>query len=180
MNISIAVSITITTSTTIIRGPPIGSPPPRHTNVYLSLYIYIYVYVYVYIYIYTHMFISLYKNLPGGRAAPRAPAPCNAQASLSGTDRTPSEKNIHHVPKIQLYDLNNNGYFNHVWVHIRYMYLLFPNLLRSGTDKLALDARAAFWHRPGAEPPAEVARSVRGNRLSNTTCLTHVFFKNGE
>ena len=31
------------------------------------------------------------------------------QASLSGTDRTPFEKNNHNVPKTQLYDLSHNG-----------------------------------------------------------------------
>ena len=34
--------------------------------------------------------------------------------------------------------LKHSGYLNQVWVHVRYAYLLFPNLLRSGMDKLAL------------------------------------------
>ena len=58
------------------------------------------------------------------------------QASLSGTDRNPFENNNLHVPTLRFYDLNSNGYLNHVWVHVRYMYAtctFFPNLLRSGT-----------------------------------------------
>ena len=41
---------------------------------------------------------------------PLTAPPCNEypgkvnQASLSGTDRTPSEKKNHHVPSIQMYD----------------------------------------------------------------------------
>ena len=58
------------------------------------------------------------------------------QASLYFTDRTPFEKKNYHVAKIQLYDLHNKGDFDHVRVHVRYMYLLFPNLLGSGADKL--------------------------------------------
>ena len=50
----------------------------------------------------------------------------------------PPTSQKHHVPKIHLHDSKHYGYFNHVWVHVRYMYLIFPNLLRSGSDKLAL------------------------------------------
>ena len=56
---------------------------------------------------------------------------------LSGTDLTPFETNNHHVPKTQLYGLTHSCFVNHVLVRVRYMYLLFPTLLRSGTDKLA-------------------------------------------
>ena len=49
----------------------------------------------------------------------------NYQASLSGTDRTLFEKII-------------TMYRTYVWVHVRDTYLLFHNLLRSGTDKPAL------------------------------------------
>ena len=68
---------------------------------------YVCIYIYIYIYIYT-----------------------TTQASLSGTDRTPLYDLINHVPNIQLDDLSNNGQFNHVWVHLWYTHLLFPDLAR--------------------------------------------------
>ena len=47
------------------------------------------------------------------------------QANLSGTDRTPFERKHHHVANIHLHDLTHSGDLHHVWVHVRYMYLLF-------------------------------------------------------
>ena len=56
----------------------------------------------------------------------------SAQASLSGTDRATSEKSNHRVPSMQWHGLAHNEYGQHVWVHVRYMYLPFFQL---GTDQ---------------------------------------------
>ena len=66
-------------------------------------------------------------------------------------NRTPFEKKNRHVPKTQLYGCKDNGQFDHVWVHVWYKYLIFPNLLRAGTDKLASSFAGACdrKHAPG-------------------------------
>ena len=97
-------------------------------NVCVCVYIYIYmnVYIHIYIYIYTHIqtyYVYIYIYIL-----------CIYYVYWYRPDLF-WEKD-HHVPKIQSYGLNNNGYVNHVWVRVRYMCTwLFPNLLRSGTDR---------------------------------------------
>ena len=73
-------------------------------------------------------------------------APMSGRKVETCVFQIPFETNNHHVSETQSYGFNNNGYFNHVWVHVRYMYLLVPNLLRSGTDKLALFPQPIFIH----------------------------------
>ena len=66
------------------------------------------------------------------------------------------EQKQHHVPKTQLHDSTSNGQFNNMGVHVQYMYLLFPNLFRSGTDEPALISQGVC--------PSELDRSEEARR----------------
>ena len=77
---------------------------------------------------------SLLSNSRQRYLSQQYPPTLLTQASLSGTDQTLFEKNNHHAPKLSLYGLINKDKL----VHVRYMYLISHNLLRSGTDKLDL------------------------------------------
>ena len=64
--------------------------------------------------------------------------PTAPQASLSGTDQAPFEQTKQTVYRTYTYMIcTNYGYVTRVWVHVRYMHLPLPDLLRSGTDELA-------------------------------------------
>ena len=118
--------------------------------VYIYIYIYIHTYTYVYIYIYAYIHIYVYHVLSTVYVC--------MYLSLS----------------LSLY------IYIYIYTQMSQFELFELMILLKVDNEFPVARVCACVRAPRARLRTEIVPAFRGNHLSSTTCLTHVFFRNGK
>ena len=136
-------------------------------TLYIYIYIYIYTYMYVYIYIYTYIYIYIY--IYRERERERMITIITIYVYASRTGQGPQVTSAIEAGEGKLAQSKASGAEHNVATKP------MDSLCRLQKSPIRCCDKAAI---ATGQPPAHLLFSlIGGNHLSNTTCLTHFFFK---